>query len=97
MGPGEKLKRWRKARNLSQQALGDLLRVSDATICLWEKEQKEPSPEYRDALQRVTAGEVGSDEWLSEERRKRLAELAELKPYESPTESGTGEPTEDVA
>jgi len=101
---GEKLKAWRTARKpkLSQAALGEILGVSDASVCLWESEDKLPSTEYRDAIERLTDGAVPAIEWGDEAEQERFRRLRELEPLsvEEPAESGPGDrrrPTEGAA
>ncbi len=53
---GERLKRVREERGLTQEALGVLVHVSDATINRYEKNLRKPTPE----MLRELAGALGT-------------------------------------
>lgn len=53
MGFGERLKKARKNKGLTQAQLGKLLNVSDATINRYEREQRKPDPEMLRRLAEV--------------------------------------------
>lgn len=92
MSPGERLKTWRKSRvpKLSQAALGELLDVSDVSVCLWESDGKLPSVEYREAIERLTDGEVPADSWGDEAEQERYRRLRAIEPLDPPADSWDG-------
>jgi len=53
MGFGERLKKARQRKGLTQAQLGKLLNVSDATINRYEREQRKPDPEMLRKLAEV--------------------------------------------
>jgi len=55
---GEKLRAWRRSKNLTQKNAGERLGVSGATWSDWESENKIPIPANVTLLQKLTGGAV---------------------------------------
>jgi transcriptional regulator with XRE-family HTH domain len=57
---GRSLRTWRALRRVKQQALGSLLRVSQATVSRWESGQLVPSPPEQRALRELLSARLDS-------------------------------------
>ncbi|WP_114416362.1 helix-turn-helix domain-containing protein [Marinospirillum perlucidum] len=70
---GERIKRLRRARNLTQQHLADLLNIDQGAVSRWERGHITPSARYRKELEKVLAAPLMElDEPLLESVNKDL-------------------------
>lgn len=79
MTVGEKIQKYRKDLNLSQEELGQKLLVSRQTISLWEKDQTVPTI---DNLMRLSdIFEISVDEILNSENKEQNSEIQPNESY----------------
>jgi transcriptional regulator with XRE-family HTH domain len=69
--PGESLKRWRDARDLSQQEAALMLSppATQGAWASWENSRKPPSLGNALAIERLTGGVIRAAEWVTERKR----------------------------
>lgn len=73
MTVGEKIQKYRKDLNLSQEELGQKLLVSRQTISLWEKDQTVPTIDNLMRLSDIFG--ISVDEILNSENKEQNAEM----------------------
>jgi len=71
--PGEKLKTWREASDLTQTEAGDRVGVSAPTWSEWEAGKKQPRHVFAIAIELVTG--IPRGEWLSAAEREMIASV----------------------
>ena len=79
MTVGEKIQKYRKDLNLSQEELGQKLLVSRQTISLWEKDQTVPTIDNLMRLSEIF--EISVDEILNSENKEQNAEIQPNESY----------------
>ena len=79
MTAGEKIQKYRKDLNLSQEELGQKLLVSRQTISLWEKDQTVPTIDNLMRLSEIF--EISVDEILNSENKEQNAEIQPNESY----------------
>lgn len=79
MTVGEKIQKYRKDLNLSQEALGQKLLVSRQTISLWEKDQTVPTIDNLMRLSDIFG--ISVDEILNSENKEQNAEIQPNESY----------------
>lgn len=78
---GERLMSLRRARGLSQEALGDMLDVTRQTVSKWERGDSTPELEKLVELSRIFG--VSLDELAGIERTERPGDAAQAQPEQS--------------
>lgn len=78
---GERLMSLRRARGLSQEALGDMLDVTRQTVSKWERGDSTPELEKLVELSRIFG--VSLDELAGMERTERPGDAAQAQPEQS--------------
>lgn len=78
---GERLMSLRRARGLSQEALGDMLDVTRQTVSKWERGDSTPELEKLVELSRIFG--VSLDEMAGIERTERPGDAAQAQPEQS--------------
>lgn len=78
---GERLMSLRRARGLSQEALGDMLDVTRQTVSKWERGDSTPELEKLVELSRIF--DVSLDELAGIERTERPGDAAQAQPEQS--------------
>jgi transcriptional regulator with XRE-family HTH domain len=73
---GQALKRWRRAKKLSQTAAAELVGVEQPTWSRWETGVWRPESPMRDVLQNLTAIDPGAWDSAAERAVKRKAKRA---------------------
>ncbi len=68
--PGERLRAWRKAQQVSQGKLAEMLGVDQSTVSLIEARGQEPKASVAEKIREITAGQVT---WASSENGERDA------------------------
>lgn len=79
MTAGEKIQKYRKDLDLSQEELGQKLLVSRQTISLWEKDQTVPTIDNLMRLSEIF--EISVDEILNSENKEQNAEIQPNESY----------------
>ena len=83
---GERLMSLRRARGLSQEALGDMLDVTRQTVSKWERGDSTPELEKLVELSRIFG--VSLDELAGIERTERPGDAAQARPEQSAPGAG---------
>ena len=83
---GERLMSLRRARGLSQEALGDMLDVTRQTVSKWERGDSTPELEKLVELSRIFG--VSLDELAGIERTERPGDTAQAQPEQSAPGAG---------
>ena len=83
---GERLMSLRRARGLSQEALGDMLDVTRQTVSKWERGDSTPELEKLVELSRIFG--VSLDELAGIERTERPGDAAQAQPEQSAPGAG---------
>ena len=83
---GERLMSLRRARGLSQEALGDMLDVTRQTVSKWERGDSTPELEKLVELSRIFG--VSLDELAGIERTERPGDAARARPEQSAPGAG---------
>ena len=83
---GERLMSLRRARGLSQEALGDMLDVTRQTVSKWERGDSTPELEKLVELSRILG--VSLDELAGIERTERPGDAAQAQPEQSAPGAG---------
>jgi len=60
------LTEYRKARNMGQRALAELLGVKQSTICRIETGAARPSLDLAGRIERLTKGKIKASSWVSD-------------------------------
>jgi transcriptional regulator with XRE-family HTH domain len=60
---GEKLRDWRLASDLTQQAAAKKARISQSAWCDYENDKKTPRVKQASRIQKITSGEVQVTDW----------------------------------
>jgi transcriptional regulator with XRE-family HTH domain len=60
---GKRLRQWRRARDITQVALANMIGVWQGTLASWETGAKDPGGARRDRIEQLTAGEVPAKSW----------------------------------
>ncbi len=76
--------KWMRDRRIKQSAVARVLLVTPSAVHDWLLHKRTPSLQFRDALERWTAGAVPAKSWLSSNDLALLEHLSKVEAWVAP-------------